>query len=134
MGKSSRNISNSDVSDDLSSESLSLRVIELENALCNQDKLLYKAFYENKKLNLELENVFSKIVCLRSVHDDMSAKPCDNCTMIMVNYRDLWLMHTQVVCQLKRAKLELREFKARSLLVGACTSRPCLDLILRLVR
>jgi hypothetical protein len=34
MGKSSRNISNSDsnVSDDLSSESLSLRVIELENA------------------------------------------------------------------------------------------------------
>jgi hypothetical protein len=37
MGKSSRNISdsNSDVSDDLSSESVSLRVIELENALCN---------------------------------------------------------------------------------------------------
>jgi hypothetical protein len=37
MGKSSRHISdsNSDVSDDLSPESLSLRVIELENALCN---------------------------------------------------------------------------------------------------
>jgi hypothetical protein len=37
MGKSSRNISDSDsdVSDDLSFESLSLRVIELENALCN---------------------------------------------------------------------------------------------------
>jgi hypothetical protein len=36
-GKSSRNISDSDsdVSDDLSFESLSLRVIELENALCN---------------------------------------------------------------------------------------------------
>jgi hypothetical protein len=42
MGKSLRNISdsNSDVSDDLSLESLSLRVVELENALCNQDKLL----------------------------------------------------------------------------------------------
>jgi hypothetical protein len=42
MGKSSRHISNSDfdVTDDLSPESLSLRVVELENALCNQDKLL----------------------------------------------------------------------------------------------
>jgi hypothetical protein len=58
MGKSSRNISNSDVSDDLSSEGLSLRVVELENALCNQDKLLYKVFHENKKLNLELESIF----------------------------------------------------------------------------
>jgi hypothetical protein len=35
MGKSSRNISDSDVSDDLSSNSVSLRVVELENALCN---------------------------------------------------------------------------------------------------
>jgi hypothetical protein len=37
MGKSSRHISDSDsdVSDDLSSESLSLRVIELKNTLCN---------------------------------------------------------------------------------------------------
>jgi hypothetical protein len=37
MGKSSRQISDSDsdVSDDLSPESLSLRVVELENALCN---------------------------------------------------------------------------------------------------
>jgi hypothetical protein len=59
---SSRNISDSDfdsdVSDDLSPESLSLRVTELENALCNQDKLLCKAFCENKKLNLELESFF----------------------------------------------------------------------------
>jgi hypothetical protein len=39
MGKSSRRISDSDVSDDLSPESLSLRVVDLENALCNQDKL-----------------------------------------------------------------------------------------------
>jgi hypothetical protein len=40
MGKSSRNISDfdSDVSDDLSFESLSLKVVELENTLCNQDK------------------------------------------------------------------------------------------------
>jgi hypothetical protein len=35
MGKSSRHISDSDVSDDSSLESLSSRVIELENSLCN---------------------------------------------------------------------------------------------------
>jgi hypothetical protein len=60
MGKSSRHISDSDsdVSDDISPESLSLRVVELENALCNQDKLLCKVFRENKKLNLELESAF----------------------------------------------------------------------------
>jgi hypothetical protein len=128
MGKSSRNISNSDsdVSDDQSSKSLSLRVIELENALCNQDKLLCKVFRENKKLNLELKSAFFKIASLQSMHDDMSAKPCDNCTMIMVNYADLWLMHTQVASQLKHAKLELKEIKARSLLLGACTSSPLL--------
>jgi hypothetical protein len=28
------------------------------------------------------------------VHDDMSAKSCDNCTVIMVNYADLWLMYS----------------------------------------
>jgi hypothetical protein len=91
MGKSSRNIfdSNSDVDEDLSFESLSLRVAELENALCNQDKLLCKVFCENKKLNLELENSFSEIASLRLVHDDMSAKPCENCKMIMINYADL---------------------------------------------
>jgi hypothetical protein len=60
MGKSSKNIfdSDSDVSDDLSPESVSLRIVELENALCNQDKLLCKVFCENKKLNLEFESVF----------------------------------------------------------------------------
>jgi hypothetical protein len=80
MGKSSWHIfdSDSDVSDDSSPESLSLRVVELENALCNQDKLLYKIFCENKKLNLEFENASSEITTLRSMHDDMSAKPCDN--------------------------------------------------------
>jgi hypothetical protein len=64
MGKSSRHISDSDsdVSDDLSLESLSLRVVELENALCNQDKLLCNVFRENKKLNLELESVFPKLL------------------------------------------------------------------------
>jgi hypothetical protein len=58
MGKSSRHISDSNVSDDLSSEGLSLIVAELESALCNQDKLLCKVFYENKKLNLELKVLF----------------------------------------------------------------------------
>jgi hypothetical protein len=60
MGKSSRHISDSDsdLSDDLSPDGLSLRVVELENALCNQDKLLCKIFRENKNLNLELECSF----------------------------------------------------------------------------
>jgi hypothetical protein len=79
-GGSSRNISDSEsnVSEDLSCESISLKVAELENALCNQDKFLYRVFCENKKLNLEIENSCSKIASLRLVYDDMSAKPCDN--------------------------------------------------------
>jgi hypothetical protein len=56
------------------------------------------------------------------MHDDMSAKPCENCNMIMVNYADLWIVHTQVASQLKGAKLELKELKTRSLLLDACTS------------
>jgi proteasome assembly chaperone (PAC2) family protein len=46
MGKSSGHIfdSDSNVSDDSSPEDLSLRVTELKNALCNQDKLLGKVF------------------------------------------------------------------------------------------
>jgi hypothetical protein len=73
MGKFLRNISDfdSNVSDDLSFESLSLRVAELENALCNQDKLLCKVFCENKKFNLELESSYFEIASLRSVHDDI---------------------------------------------------------------
>jgi hypothetical protein len=55
MGKSSPNDFDSDVSDDLSFDSLSSKVMDLENALCNQDKLLCKIFRENKKLNLELQ-------------------------------------------------------------------------------
>jgi hypothetical protein len=87
MGKPSRSIpiSNSDVSDDLSFEGLSLRVAELENPLSNQDKLLCKVFHENKRLNLELQSSCSEIASLRPVHDDMSAKPCDDYNMIMVN-------------------------------------------------
>jgi hypothetical protein len=128
MGKSLWNDSNSDsdVSDDLSLESLSNKVVELENALCNQNKFLCKVFRENKKLNLELENSFAEIVSLWSMHDDMSTKPYENCNMIMVNYADLWFVHTQVSSQLKGAKLELKEFKAHSLLLGACTSCPML--------
>jgi hypothetical protein len=66
MGKSSWHISDSDsdVSDDSSPENLSLRIIKLENALCDQDKLLGKVFRENKKLNLELESYFFEIASL----------------------------------------------------------------------
>jgi hypothetical protein len=64
MGKSSRHISdsNSDVSDDSAPKGLSLRVAELENAPYNQDKLLGKVFRENKKLNLELESSFFRLL------------------------------------------------------------------------
>jgi hypothetical protein len=126
MGKSSRHISDSDVSDDSSPEGLSLRVSELENALCNQDKLLGKVFHENKKLNLEFESSFSEIASLRSAHDDMSVKPCDRCTMIMVNYADLWLIHSHVAGLLDSARLELRELKTRSTLLDACIACPVL--------
>jgi hypothetical protein len=88
-------------------------------------------FRENKKLNLELESAFSEIASLQYVYDDMSAKPCDSCNMIMVNYVDLWLVHSQVASQLKGAKLELRELKTRSLLLALVVL--CLDLIWRLV-
>jgi hypothetical protein len=77
-------------------------------------------------LNLELESSFSEIASLRSAHDDMSAKPCDRCTIIMVNYADLWLIHSHVAGLLDSAQLELRELKARSTLLGAYTSYPVL--------
>jgi hypothetical protein len=53
-----------------------------------------------KKLNLELENSFAEIASLWLMHNDMSAKPCENYKMIMVNYADLWIVHTQVASQL----------------------------------
>jgi hypothetical protein len=126
MGKSFRNIFDSDVSDDLFPKNLSLRVVEFENALCNQDKLLCKFFRENKKLNLELENSFSKIASLRSMHDDMCAKPCDNCNMIMVNYANLWLVHSHIANLFDAVRLKLKELKTHSTLLGACTNSPLL--------
>jgi hypothetical protein len=56
----------------------------------------------------------------------MSAKPYDNCKMIMVNYANLWLIHSHVASLLDSAKLELRELKAHSTLLGSCTSCPLL--------
>jgi hypothetical protein len=103
-----------------------LRVIELENNLCNQDKLLCKVFRENKKLNLELKSASSEIASLRFAHNDMSAKPCDKCNMIMVNSVDLWLVHSRIASLLNGARLKLKELKTRSTLLGACTTRPLL--------
>jgi hypothetical protein len=124
MGKSSQHISDSDsdVSDDSSPEGLSLQVAKHENDVCNQDKLLGKVFRENKKLNLELESSFSEIASLRSTNDDTCAKPCDSCTIIMVNYVNMWLIHSHIASLLDGARLELRELKSRSTLLGACTS------------
>jgi hypothetical protein len=56
----------------------------------------------------------------------MSVKPCDNCTMIMVNYTDLWHIHSHVASLLDGARLELKELKARSTLLGACITCPLL--------
>jgi hypothetical protein len=90
-GGSSQNDSdsNSDVSDDLTYNDLSSKVHKLEDALCSQDKLLSRVFRENKDLTLKIENPFAEIASLRSMHDNMSVKPCKNCNMIMVNYADL---------------------------------------------
>jgi hypothetical protein len=88
--------------------------------------LLCKIFRENKKLNLELESASSEIATLWSAHNDMSAKSCDNCKMIMVNYADLWLVDSHVASLLDGARLELRELKAHSTLLGVCTTCPLL--------
>jgi hypothetical protein len=69
-----------------------------------------------------LKALFSKIASLRSAHDDMTTKPCDNYTMIMVNYVNLWLIHSHVARLLDGARLELIELKARFILLGACTT------------
>jgi hypothetical protein len=83
-------------------------------------------FRENKKLKLELESSFSEIASLRSAHNDMSAKPCDRYTMIIVNYVNLWLIHSHIAGLLDSARLELRELKTHFTLLGACTSCPML--------
>jgi cytidine deaminase len=90
--------------------------------------LLCRVFHENKDLNLKLENSFAEIACLWSMHNDMSAQPCENCNIFMVNFADLWIVHTQVASQLKGVKLELKELKACSLLLGACSECPKLKL------
>jgi hypothetical protein len=46
--------------------------------------------------------------------------------MIMVNYADLWLVHSHIASLLDGARLELRELKAHSTLLGACTTCPLL--------
>jgi hypothetical protein len=46
--------------------------------------------------------------------------------MIMVHYADMWLIHSHVASLLDNAKLELKELKAHSTLLGACTSCPLL--------
>jgi hypothetical protein len=52
----------------------------------------------------------------------MSVKSYYNCKMIMVNYADLWLVHSHVASFLDGARLELRELKTRFTLLGACTT------------
>jgi hypothetical protein len=42
----------------------------------------------------------------------------------MINYADLWLMHSHITRLLDGVRLELRELKARSRLLGAYTSCP----------
>jgi hypothetical protein len=118
--------SDSNVSDNLTYDGISSQVQKLEDALGSQDKLLCRVFCENKDLNLKLENPFAEIASLQSMHNNMSAKPCKYCNMVMMNYADLWIVHTQVASQLKGAKLELKELKACSLLLGVFTSCPML--------
>jgi hypothetical protein len=119
-GGSSQSNSDFDVSDNLTYDGLSSKVHKLEDDLCSQDKLLYKVLRENKDLNFKLENSFAKIASLQLMDNDMSAKPCENCNMILVNYADLWIVHAQVANQLKGVELELKELKARFLLLGSC--------------
>jgi hypothetical protein len=44
----------------------------------------------------------------------------------MVNYADLWLIHSHVASLFDHARFELRELKACSTLLGACTTCPLL--------
>jgi hypothetical protein len=52
----------------------------------------------------------------------MSVKPYDKCNMIIVNYTDLWLVHSRIASLFDGARLKLRELKAHSTLLGACTT------------
>jgi hypothetical protein len=72
-------------------------------------------FMRTKILILSWKTLFAKIASLRSMNNDMSAQPYENCNMIMVNYADLRTVHTQVASQLMGAKLKVKELKAHSL-------------------
>jgi hypothetical protein len=52
----------------------------------------------------------------------MSAKSYDKCKMIMVSYADMWLVHSHVASLFDGARLELRELKTHSTLLGVCTT------------
>jgi hypothetical protein len=84
-------------------------------------------------LNLELESASSEIATLQSTHNDMSDKSCDNYKMIMVNYANMWPVHSHVASLLDGARLELKELNARSTLLGACTTCPLLRFDLKTV-
>jgi hypothetical protein len=56
----------------------------------------------------------------------MSVKSYDNYKMIMVNYVDLWLVRSHIAGLLDGARLELRELKVHSTLLGVCTPCPLL--------
>jgi hypothetical protein len=56
----------------------------------------------------------------------MSTKPRDNCKLIMVNYADLWLVHSHVASLLDGARMKLGELKARSTVLSFCTTCPLL--------
>jgi hypothetical protein len=76
-------------------------------------------------LNLELESSFSEIVSLQSAHNDMSAKPCDICTMIMINYADLWLIHSHVFQSLNLQLLFVIWSCSSSIFLSCFSHRSC---------
>jgi hypothetical protein len=102
-------------------ESLSLKMFCAIRTNC-----FTRFFVKTRSWILSLKVLFSEIASLWSVYDDMSGKPCDNRIIIMVNYADLWLLHSHVASLLDSIRLELRELKAHSILLGACTSCPVL--------
>jgi hypothetical protein len=126
-GGSSRNDSDSDfdVSDDLTYDGLLLKCINLRMPCIVKTCCFVEYFVRTKILIFSLKTLLLKLLpsCRCTM---MSAKPCKNCNMIMVNYTDLWIMHAQVASQLKGAKLELKELKAHSSLLGSCISCPML--------
>jgi hypothetical protein len=99
-----------------------LKCINLRMPSVVRTSCFVEFFCENKDLNIKLENSFAEITSLHLMHNDMSAQLCEKCNMIMVNYADLWIAHTQFASQLKGDKLKLKELKTRSLLLDACTS------------